>query len=137
MNEDPNLVIKDPVVPAVKQPEVTDSEVQQVAADVESLAISSIPHLVVPPELKNFAEPVLTHNLSKAEEVPGVQQHPPAHSTITGDVISFPDQFDTREGALAASSGKATDGDADAGRVFVRQYLRGRIRVQDALKKAA
>ncbi len=130
MNEDPNLT--------VLQEQQIEADVSQVAtAQTEDLVTQTHAHVQVPEELKDTVKAVKIPDLSLAETVPGVQQHPPAHKTITGDIITLPDMFSTREAALAASVGKATDGNADAGRVFGRQDQRGRLRVQHEIDKAA
>lgn len=131
INEDPNLtaIPEEQTVASVDQGDAT--------AVAENFVSPAHPHAQVPEELKGTIEAIKIPDLSLAETVPGVQQHPPKHATITGDLISLPDGFGTREDALAASKGKANDGKADSGRVFMRQDLRGRVRVQEELKRAA
>lgn len=133
MNEDQVLTVKDPVVIA-QQPEVNDSEVKQVAADVESLITTSNPHFIAPSGLENITKPVLAPNLSGVEGT-GATEHPPAHRSVAGNLITLPDGFGTREDAIMAAKGDAKDGTADSGRVFERQDLR--YKALRALKPAA
>lgn len=133
MNEDQILTPVDPVVSPVQQPEVTSSDAAQVAADVESLVASSNPHFVAPAGLEDVTKPVEVPNFSGIAGTEALV-HPP-EKPATGDLITLPGKFGTREDAIAAAGGDAKDGTADSGRVFERQDLR--FKALRALKKAA
>ncbi len=130
ISEDPNLT----TLP--QEPADISAAKAEVVVGAEGFVNPTHAHVQVPEELKGAIEAVKVPNLSGVEGT-GAQQHPPAHATITGDLISLPDGFGTREAALAASTGKATDGNADAGRVFGRQDQRAKLRVQEELRRAA